>query len=155
MEHNVYMKFSENILLYTLTPLIILFIGASYMRFFIIHDYMVEYEGVCDPATNHCFIGCEDEQCTTEYYYSKIQKYAPNIIEQCGSNITDCDNASICTDSETKCSITFCEAELDGEICESLDENDLPDLIEELTSENRSEDTVLYSDNILQEQKEF
>ena len=85
------MKFRENILVYTLVPLIILLIGASYMRFIVTHDYMVAYEGECDPSLNTCFVGCIDNECTSEYYYTKVQKYAPDLYKQCGSDITDCE----------------------------------------------------------------
>lgn len=149
------MKFRDNILLFTLTPLIVLFIGASYMRFIVIHDYMVEYEGECDPATNTCFVGCEDEECTTEYYYSKIQKYAPDIFAQCGADITDCENANVCLDGENKCSITLCDPETDGEECELLDENDFLESIEETVTENAEVETEQPNDDSLQEMSEI
>jgi hypothetical protein len=41
---------------------------VSYARFFVLDDYIVMYEGDCDPYTESCFIGCEDDECTEEYY---------------------------------------------------------------------------------------
>ena len=149
------MKFRDNILLFTLTPLIVLFIGASYMRFIVMHDYMVEYESECDPATSVCFIGCEDEECTTEYYYSKIQKYAPDIFAQCGADITDCENANVCLDDENKCSITLCDPTTDGEECELFDENNFFESIEETVTENVVAEEVEPSEDLLQEMSEI
>lgn len=122
------MGFKEHILFYTLLPLLVLTIGASYVRFMVVHDYLVAYEGDCDPVTNSCFVGCEDEECTSEYYYSLVQKHAVTLEAECGVDITDCEAASICTsDSDAECSITYCDPQLDGEACESVTE-DAPEI---------------------------
>ena len=143
------MGFKDNILKCILTPLILLFIGASYVRFVVNHDYMVAYEGTCDEYTENCFIGCEDEECTTEYYYSKMQKYAPDIFAQCGRDITDCESANTCLDGERECSIVFCDPELDGDECELLTEDDFIEPVEESSTED--EDFILESDESQQE----
>jgi|GEM_PF-370942 len=136
------MRLSDNIFLYTLTPLIILFIGALYVRFMVLQDYMVAYESECDPYTQVCFIGCEDDECTSEYYYSQMEKYAPNIFGQCGEDITDCDKAYICLPEDGEgCSVTFCDPEIDGDSCENLTEGDY---VEE---ENVAEQEDITSDN--------
>jgi hypothetical protein len=114
----------------------ILFIGASYVRFIISHDYMVAYEGTCDEYTEGCFIGCEDEECTAQYYYTKMQKYAPTLGEQCGKDITDCENANYCLEGEEKCTVTYCDAEIDGDECEDLTE---ADALENLTDDSDTE----------------
>ena len=84
------MKFKEHILLYTIVPLIFFSIGASFVRFIILNDYLVSYEGTCDPYTQNCFIGCEDDECAQVYYFNRVQKFAVNLKNQCGENITDC-----------------------------------------------------------------
>ena len=103
------MKFSDNILLYTLTPLLILLTGAAYVRFMVLHDYIVTYEGQCDPQTESCFIGCEDEECKQTFYFTIVEKYAANLYEQCGNDISDCELANVCLPGEEEsCSITYC-----------------------------------------------
>ena len=118
------MQFRKYILFYIFSPLCILFIGASYVRFFITHDYIVAYEGVCDPVVNDCFIGCEDDECSEEYYYSEVQKYAADLLIQCGKDITNCESANICLPTDdTKCSVTYCNVATGDEACESVSED--------------------------------
>lgn len=98
--------------------MLVLASGASYVRFMITHDYLVAYEGTCDPTLNTCFIGCNDDECTEEYYYAQVQKTAVNIEKQCGIDITDCENANICLPNENdNCMITYCNPEIDGDSC--------------------------------------
>jgi len=103
---------------------------VSYYRFMIKHDYVVGYEGVCDPTVEQCFIGCDDDACTEEYYYSKMQKYTPDLYAECGKDITDCEAASVCLPEDRDCSITFCNPEIDGSdacsvVGESLENNEV------------------------------
>lgn len=100
-----------------LVLLIVLTSVASYYRFIIKQDYMVEYESVCNPLAEKCFIGCEDDACTKEYFYSKVFKYAPDLYRECGKDITNCEAANVCLPDDRKCSITFCDTEVDGSIC--------------------------------------
>lgn len=119
------MKFSDHILPYTLVTFLILFLGASYVRFMITQDYNVAYEGECDPIENVCFIGCVDDECSEEYYYMEVQKYALDLYSECGENITDCAEANICLPGETgKCSITYCDTEVDSDACETITATD-------------------------------
>lgn len=83
---------------------------------------MVEYEGICDPVTEKCFIGCEDDECTIEYYYSEIVKYAPDLQRECGNDITDCEAANICLPNDRECLVTYCDSETDGDVCSSPNE---------------------------------
>lgn len=133
--------FSEHWFKAILVAFIILFISASYMRFLVSHDYMVAYEGVCDEYTENCFIGCEDDECTTEYYYKKVQKYAPTLFVQCGPDITDCENANYCSEGEEKCAVTHCNTEIDSDECEGYTE---ADILEQSTDELNVE--ILESD---------
>lgn len=130
------MDTKSKILFWIFIVLIALSTSASYYRFMMLQDYLVAYEGECDPYTQVCFAGCEDDECTSEYYYSQIEKYAPNVFEQCGKDITDCESAFTCIpDDGEKCSITFCSPDIDGDICEELtvedyaeDENSVEDM---------------------------
>jgi hypothetical protein len=118
-------NFHDHIFIIILTPLVVFAGLISFFKFIINHDYMVGYEGNCDPVKEVCFKGCEDDMCTTEYYYSKIQKYAPDLYEQCGNDITDCELASKCLPSDTKCSITYCDEEIDVDSCETIKEESM------------------------------
>ena len=80
----------------------------SYHRFMVKHDYIVGYHGSCDPATGKCFMSCDDDACTKPDYYSKMQKYEPDLYKECGIDITDCATSNICLPTDRKCSITYC-----------------------------------------------
>lgn len=97
-------------------------VSAAYYRFMITHDYMIRYEGECDPYTENCFIGCEDDECTIEYYFSDIYRHATDIHRLCGEDITDCEAANTCSAAEKKCSITYCDISLENESCETIPE---------------------------------
>ncbi len=111
------MKFYNHIFLYVLGLLTIIFVGTLYYRLIIKHDYIVGYEGECDPAIESCFVGCEDDECTEEYSYSMVQKYAPDLFEECGPDITDCAEASVCLPTDQECSVVYCDPEIDGDAC--------------------------------------
>ncbi|HEY0979221.1 MAG TPA: hypothetical protein VGE23_00020 [Candidatus Paceibacterota bacterium] len=106
---------SRHLLVLVLVPLIALSAAASYYRFILASDYMVSYEGECDPATESCFEGCEDDTCETTYPYTQMQKYAADLEASCGPDITDCEAASVCLPTDRDCSITYCDAESLGE----------------------------------------
>lgn len=134
------MHFRDYILLYTLVPLIVGLGVVSYVRFIVNHDYIVAYEGRCDPAIESCFIGCEDDACTTTYYYAKVQKYAADLYAQCGKDITGCEAASMCFSDDRQCSITHCDVATDGEACEALVEE--PDEVEDAPEKSEEEITM-------------
>lgn len=125
--------FRNHILLYTLVPLVLVLGLASYNRFIANHDYTVAYEGECDPTSESCFVGCEDDECTEEYYYMHMQKHAADLYRQCGPDITECEAASQCLPEDGGCTMTFCDAETDGEMCETQEGED-----EETTEEDVS-----------------
>lgn len=104
---NQNMHLHDHFFFYTLVLLIIVIGIASYFRFIVNQDYLVGYEGVCDPATEKCFKGCEDDACTKEYYYSEVVKYAPDLYRECGKDITDCEAASVCLPDDRKCSVIY------------------------------------------------
>ncbi|MFA6386287.1 MAG: hypothetical protein WCW04_00750 [Candidatus Paceibacterota bacterium] len=140
-------NFKDNLLTYILTPLIIIVSIISFYRFFINHDYLIGYEGVCDPSIKKCFVGCEDDSCTKEYYYSQVIKYAPDLKNECGEDITDCETASVCLPNNRNCSITYCDPEIDSNICSKQ--------IEEINIENDNKDNSNNStgEDILQDNK--
>ena len=119
---------------------IILITGIfSYFRFIIQHDYIVYYEGECDPAIESCFVGCNDDGCNDKYYYSKVQKYAPDLLKECGADIVDCAEANICLSTDKECSITYCDLETAGVDCVAP----TPDLINDSPT-----DILLMKDNL-------
>lgn len=114
---------------YTIAILTILAVSASFYRFLVIKDYIVSYEGICDPYTESCFVYCEDEECVEPFYYSTIERQAAEIYERCGEDVTVCDEAYECQPDVSVCSITYCDPAQDGDLCESLTEADFtPDL---------------------------
>ena len=121
--------FRQHFFLCTLIAFLSFAVAVSYVRFMVLHDYVVAYEGDCDPYAESCFIGCEDDECTEQYYYSSIQKYAPNVQAQCGTDITDCDAAYTCLSEDgSDCEISYCDPVIDGEdACETLTEVDMPE----------------------------
>lgn len=119
------MSFKENFLMYTLALLLVLMVGASYVRFIVLTDYLVSYEAECNPSEHDCFIGCDDEECTEEYYYEIITRNATEINKLCGNDITDCYEASFCPAQEAECTITFCESESENNTCDVLNNSQL------------------------------
>lgn len=116
------MNFKKYFLLYTLVPLALLSVASSYYRFMVMEDYVVEYEGDCDPAENVCFIGCEDDTCLVKYHYSMITKNASHLVAQCGRDISSCEAAHVClAEDGEECSISYCDPEEDGDTCETIE----------------------------------
>lgn len=115
------MFFKRYFLTITLLPLLVLALSASYYRFVVLKDYMVTYEAECDPYTEQCFIYCEDEECEEIFYYKYLTRQASEIYLQCGSDITECEAATSCSE-EIACEVTYCED--DPENCEDLDDID-------------------------------
>ena len=112
------MKFRDNIPFYILAVLTALSVGAAYFRFIVVQDYIVEFEGVCEPSMQSCFIKCSDDACTSKEYYDKVKKYAANLYTQCGKDITDCADANVCLpQDDQKCSILYCDPKTDGSTC--------------------------------------
>jgi len=101
--------FRKHFFSYILIIAILANVGFSYYRFIIMHDYLVGYEGTCDPKTEKCFTGCTDDACTESYYYSQMRKYEPDLFAECGVDITDCEEASVCLSNDRDCSITYCD----------------------------------------------
>jgi len=109
--------FQKNMLAFIFVPLGVFLVLSSFYRFVVSRDYMVSYEASCDPQQHSCFVGCEDDACSEEYFYAKAEKHAVNLYAQCGPDITDCDEANRCLDeNDSRCSILYC-VEADGDTC--------------------------------------
>ncbi|MAZ56676.1 hypothetical protein CL653_02710 [bacterium] len=113
----------NNILLFTILPILILSIAASYLRFMVLYDYLVTYEGPCDPEVEVCFEYCETEECDDPFYYSWIEREASELIAICGElDILSCDASQECQISDKTCSISFCNSTVDTN-CEDTGNN--------------------------------
>ena len=109
------MAFKKHPLLYILLPICAIAILASFYRFMVVGDYIVEYEGACDPSIESCFVCCTDEECSETYFYTMVQKSASDVRAQCGSDITDCEEANVCLAGDMNCVVTYCSADTVGE----------------------------------------
>jgi len=78
----------------------------------IIKNYIVLYQGDCDPAIERCFASCTDGTCQQQQYYMKVQKYVPDVYAECGSDMVGCAKANMCLPSDMKCSITYCSSSI-------------------------------------------
>lgn len=107
------MRFKDHPMLYILVPLGVIAISFSFYRFMVAGTYIVEYEGDCDPATQSCFFACEDEECSSVYYHSWMQKNNADLFTQCGPDITDCEAAFTCLSTDRHCTIEYCDSSTD------------------------------------------
>lgn len=116
---NIKQNLRNHFFLYVIVTLIFIVGVFSYHRFMIKQDYLVGYEGVCDPTvnTNKCFEACDDDDCTEKHYYLKMVKYAPDLYKECGEDITDCESASLCLSDDRDCSAVYCNPEVEGDTC--------------------------------------
>jgi hypothetical protein len=81
---------------------------------------MVSYEIDCSPYNESCFVGCEDEDCISEYYYSVVTRHASEIEKLCGQDITNCSEAESCAIGESQCTLSSCIPEQDE--CDNINE---------------------------------
>jgi hypothetical protein len=105
--------------------LIALSVGASYYRFFIAKDYIIEAQADCDPAAETCFVYVCDpqsEECSGDpeedtSYYKVVHRKAANIL-LCDPNAEGCD-ALVCQPDEEDCEETLCDSNdlAEGEQC--------------------------------------
>lgn len=125
---NIRKKIIDHLFIYTIVLCIIISIVVASYRFVIENNYMVYYESECDPYTETCFKSCEDS-CT---YYVKVKKHAQDVFYQCGKDITDCELASICLQSDRECSVMYCDSKVDSN-CESITNSDI--LLDQIITE--------------------
>lgn len=84
------------------------------------NDYLVSYEGFCDPAESSCYVDCADDECTEEYYFTIVERPATEIYSLCGSDITDCEAANHCSTDSEECSVSYCDPDAGEDNCVSL-----------------------------------
>lgn len=95
--------------------LLVLLATASFYRFVVINDYLVSFEGECDPYSESCYEACENDKCEKMYYYSIIERNAAETRQLCGTtNVLECDAAYECQPDVEICSITYCDPEIEG-----------------------------------------
>lgn len=109
----------NRIFFYSVAICIVIAVFVSFYRFVLINDYVIYYEGSCDPVIESCFESCDGE-C---YYYTKVQKYAPDIYYECGKDITDCEVANVCLLQDRRCSVVYCNQEIDEDCDNIINEN--------------------------------
>lgn len=117
-------KIKQNYFAYLVSCMTLLFVCASFYRFYIQQNYLVAYEGECDPTTESCYKYCEDNECTEPFFYSVIERNASITYEMCGPDVTTCDKAYNC-DNDSTCTIYFCDAEIDGIDACAINPNEL------------------------------
>lgn len=94
---------------------ILLSVGASFYKFFVIRDYPIQAQDVCDPAFEICFVyHCDAnfEECTGDpvadtSYYKIVERNAKNI-PLCNPGVEGCVPLA-CPVGEVGCSVTFCD----------------------------------------------
>lgn len=143
--------------------LILLSVSASYYRFMVLHDYLVQTEVDCDPTFESCFVwecGAESEECTGNpdedtWYYKIAYRNAKNI-PACDAEDQKCDQFTCPEGGEAECREVLCsEATLEEyhidractlpeDFAEEalMDETDEDQLSEELPNDKANEDTA-------------
>src|SRR4030042_7189710 len=111
----------SKILFVVLVILIIGSVAATYWRYMVKRDYIIEAQIDCDPETENCFIWqCdpmsleEGEACTgvpdnDTWYYKIFRRNAKNIPD-CDPNDENC-LAYVCDEGEADCSEELCTPE--------------------------------------------
>ncbi|KKP58000.1 MAG: hypothetical protein UR60_C0002G0003 [Candidatus Moranbacteria bacterium GW2011_GWF2_34_56] len=106
---------------WTMGILILASFGATFYRYMVKKDYIVQAQVDCDPYTETCFVWeCdpeseeEGEMCTDDpeediWYFKVINKNASKI-SSCDANDEDCD-ALVCAQNEPDCEFVFCTLE--------------------------------------------
>lgn len=111
------MENKTKIFWFALALLLIISIGATYYRIFVVRNYQIVSELDCDPETEKCFVyTCDpatEEDCDAtdpNYYYKKISKNASQIAVCDPHTRDDCPELN-CAPNEPKCSIEYCDVE--------------------------------------------
>jgi len=85
-------------------------------------------------------MNCEDDACTKVDYYDNVIKYAPDLFNECGGDITDCEVASRCLPSDHKCSISYCDKNNSNDTCEPETQNNNP--VNSLQNDNINDSNI-------------
>lgn len=107
--------------------------SASFYRYIVARDYIIEAQVDCDPATEACFVTeCDPESTDAETmctgaptedtsFYKIIRKNAMNI-PACDSSQEECAPLA-CAEDERDCEYTFCEeGNADGVRCSTAED---------------------------------
>lgn len=112
------MDTKSKILFWVVATLIVLSISASYYRYMVLHDYIVEAQIDCDPQLENCFVWqCDieiDGECSEDpeqniWYYKYLYRNAKNI-PLCDPADEQC-TALTCPDGEAECEYVTCTPE--------------------------------------------
>ena len=122
----------ERILTWTFFLVIITVVVITFLKYFVLKDYIIQAEADCDPMTETCFIyecvpgtdaDCADDPEDPEAklsYYKKVDKKA-FLIPDCDPNDENCDALNCQGLSEGDCSETLCSDETKEEGIECVD----------------------------------
>lgn len=120
------MFLKKHLLWLTIGPLLLFMIIVSYVRFVVLTDYLVSYEAICDPQAQSCYVGCDNEDCSENYYYAIITRHANEIEALCGKDISDCSAADTCSADEEQCAVEYCDPAETFQSCDDINpKNDL------------------------------
>ncbi len=153
------MDLKSKILFSVMGVLIVLSISASYYKYMVLHDYIIEAQIDCDPSVESCFVYVcdpEAEECAGNpeddtSYYKYLYRNAKNI-PLCDPADEGCD-ALVCPESEEEgCQIIACSAEtlatyeVDGACTNPVDFKEAESteteiFLDELTEENEGDIT--------------
>ncbi|KKP67284.1 MAG: hypothetical protein UR66_C0018G0024 [Candidatus Moranbacteria bacterium GW2011_GWE1_35_17] len=115
------MDIKTKIFWWTMGILILASFGATFYRYMIKKDYIVQAQVDCDPYSEVCFVwecdpesDVEGEMCTGDpeedvWYFKVINKNASRI-QTCDASDEDC-NALVCAQNEPDCEFVFCTPE--------------------------------------------
>jgi hypothetical protein len=124
------MDIKSKVLLILLSFLVIVSISASYYKYLVLRDYVIEVSVDCDPSTETCFTYLCDpafEECTGNpdeetWYYKILFRNAYNFPNCDVDTDPEC-NLYSCPDGELGCEELLCTDEaltelgLEGEVC--------------------------------------
>jgi|WetSurMetagenome_2_1015567.scaffolds.fasta_scaffold175327_1 hypothetical protein len=122
----------ERILTWTFFLVIITVVTITFLKYFVLKDYIIQAEADCDPMTEACFIyecvpgtdaDCADDPEDPEAklsYYKTVEKKA-FLIPDCDPNDENCDALNCQGLSEEDCSETLCSDETKEEGIECVD----------------------------------
>ena len=95
--------------------LIILSVSASYYRFVVLHDYVIQTEVDCDPTYESCFVWecdsemneCEGNPDENTWYYKIAYRNAKNI-PNCNAGDGECNQFKCPEEGEAECREVLC-----------------------------------------------
>ncbi len=160
----------SKMLFWVMAMLIVLSVSASYYRFMVLHDYVVEAQIDCDPTFESCFVWeCDpsiEGECTGNeeedtWYYKIAHRNAKNITG-CEDGDTTC-QFTCPSDGEEECDEILCSDEAlatydvlntctnpDDFQDETLEETEDEEVVneEELVDDTESSDEQIADDTI-------